>query len=82
MTDDWRPIESAPKDGTTIIAWGRYELEPVTVRWGGAGWEAVWEGFAVIESQSDFGTDYMTPGPLTHWQPLPRPPTPTGAPDA
>lgn len=72
--EGWRPIETAPKDGSTIIGWSKYCLEPVTVRWVGNDWQSVWERGRVVSSQSDFGTDYETPGPLTHWRPLPAPP--------
>ncbi len=69
---EWQPIETAPKDGGTIMAWGRYNSEPVPVRWGRKGWEAIWDGWQ--ECQSDFGTEYRIPDPLSHWMPLPEPP--------
>jgi len=74
---EWQPIETAPKDGTTILAWGPYS-EPATYQWRTnvrlVGWVPVWDGFLVIEYQSDFGTEYKTADPLTHWMPLPQPP--------
>lgn len=73
---DWRPIETAPKDGRTILACGRWSDGAVTVQWDCGEWAAVWDGMAVIESQSDFGTEYLTADPLDWWMPLPVPPTP------
>jgi len=78
-TTNWRPIETAPKAGGEILAWGRYLSAPVIVSWAvltsdrGA-WKASWDGEEVIESQTDFGTDYKDPGPLSHWMPLPEVP--------
>jgi hypothetical protein len=67
----WRPIESAPKDGTRILAW-RPELgEPYIVRW------AVDEPFGDVETWT---TDSEGPGysselaDVTHWMPLPPSP--------
>lgn len=67
----WRPIETAPRDGTDILAAGRYG--PIRVaRWdekapslysGVPGsWRANVYTFVELE--------------LTHWQPLPNPPEP------
>jgi hypothetical protein len=28
MTDDWQPIESAPKDGTWVVAWDGETVAP------------------------------------------------------
>lgn len=67
----WRPIESAPKDGTVILAWcvhphARWATDdkewscPVVTQWithNGGGW--TWNGMA---------------GTFTHWMPLPPPP--------
>ena len=76
----WQLIETAPKDGTQILAWSEYLLSPVTVFWSpnapnrGA-WKSCWECQEVIDYQSDFGTQYKDPNPLSHWMPLPSPPT-------
>ena len=32
----WQPIESAPKDGTTIMAWGPGWASPGTILWDGS----------------------------------------------
>jgi hypothetical protein len=74
---NWQPIETAPKDGTHILAWSRYD-EPHIVGWSGAGagrgrWLSYGCDGPAISSQSDFGTDYQESMP-THWQPLPEPP--------
>lgn len=75
---EWQPIETAPKDAE-ILGWGEYMDVPAPIKWGGLrhgrqGWRAVWDGNRVISSESDFGTDYVDPEPITHWQPLPEPP--------
>lgn len=68
---EWRPIESAPKDGTPILAWcvhphARWATDdkewcaPVVTQWinhNGGGW--TWNGMA---------------GTFTHWRPLPAAP--------
>lgn len=71
MQPGWRDMESAPKDGTPILAWcvhphARYAGDdkewaaPVVTQWithNGGGW--TWNGMA---------------GSFTHWQPLPAAP--------
>ena len=78
MTDSkWQPIETAPKNGMPILAWGdilgtvaEYAWSPRYNRWA-----ATHGGEDVIEYQGDFGTEYkFERGTLTHWKPLPRPP--------
>lgn len=62
---DWQPIETAPKDGTQILACGFRDGVPIirTTRWrtldGG------------LECWGEFNTYYW---PATHWMPLPKPP--------
>lgn len=82
--EEWQPIESAPKDGTEIIGifFQQYEpgakptiYGPWTVAFSYSKWRASWDEQRVIESQSDFGTDYKEPDIApTHWLPLPVPP--------
>ncbi len=65
----WRPIESAPEDGTHILLWWRTCLTPVSGRWvdGGEGGHGGWrgDGDMVIPTNQ---------GDCTHWMPLPEPP--------
>ena len=65
-------MDTAPKDGTTILVASRYSDTAFTVRWSGREWLAIWNGCRVIESMSDFDTDYQEPGPLHAWMPLPN----------
>jgi hypothetical protein len=66
-----KPIESAPRDGTTILVWweGNYEQPS----WGTAYWSDIHNGFATLEGSGINADD------LTHWLPLPPPPTQTPA---
>lgn len=68
---EWRPIETAPKDGTPVLLWvgvGMSEPWAQTARWvnepesGWSGWVDTYEGFDLAEP--------------THWMPLPAPPSP------
>jgi hypothetical protein len=81
----WQPIETAPKDGTEIIAvfsndYGYQEKPtvygPWTVSFRNGMWMASWGDCRVIESEGYWGTDYKrAPLDPTHWMPLPEPPT-------
>ena len=73
--DAWRPIETAPKDGTAVRVWdGSYQLDA---------WFDIDDGFSGDPNPlwlSGDGNDnscgyYYTPCNPTHWQPLPTPPT-------
>lgn len=61
----WLPIESAPRDGSTILVYGKaYRTpgkpsQPYPARWSRGWWM---EGASVV-------IEYVT-----HWQPLPAPP--------
>lgn len=75
MTSPWHPIESAPKDGTPILACagayrgGLWPDGPITVAWqryhpnspGKLGWRD--------------GSGHLRPY-MTHWMPLPEGPSP------
>lgn len=81
----WQPIETAPKDGTDILAFdptGGVDDEPVyaVVRWyqhRSETFEEAGNGLyrKVIDDICAFwyGASY-TPFRATHWQPLPEPP--------
>lgn len=68
---EWQPIETAPKDGTTILAFypsltgytARQDVAPIHwSEWGNGVWENATSG----------GKPSSLP---THWMPLPEPPT-------
>ena len=55
----WQPIETAPRDGTLVLAWHPWWMGPDAVRCGRSGvWTA--DGHPVCEP--------------THWMPLPAAP--------
>jgi len=55
----WRPIETAPKDGTYVLSWDPVEIGFLEViQWKPWGWETA-------------SFDSIAP---THWMPLPEPP--------
>jgi len=61
MSGGWKPISTAPKDGTEILGyWARSKVYGLT-EWRGDGW---------IDEEGDPVSD------PTHWMPLPEPPTP------
>lgn len=69
----WRPIETAPKDGTPVLV-----ARNLDDWWGwNVGW-ATWEGEGYVSGWVSRGFG-ETPGNLglahpTHWMPLPPPP--------
>lgn len=69
---DWQPIESAPKDGTTILAWDG-DLQAV-VRWCSCKQE-----WLVLRADDNDGEAIFWEK-LTHWLPLPPRPTTTEEP--
>ena len=59
--DGWRPIETAPKDGTLILAWvpdGRM---------------MIWRADLLAHGLSARTPEHLK-FPATHWRPLPAPP--------
>jgi len=76
--NEWQPIDSAPKDGQSILGWGPCQ-DAVVIAWNEwalpePGWEAV--GLEV----SGFGCPKIVlRGEPTRWQPLPAAPQGAGA---
>ena len=68
---EWQPIETAPRDGTVILALRFY---PVAIRWTGHHewqWEAIHLGGAFPLLRNAYVVNDVH---LTHWMPLPEPP--------
>lgn len=62
----WRPIETAPKDGSGLLIWG--------AEWPGHVAVGHWFGKPMYRWISPFAAadkEYVAP---THWRPLPEPP--------
>lgn len=84
--DEWRPIETAPRDGTAIDVW-RPEGGRDTVFWGfphhecgemgrlcDSDWHSIKKPGWVCNTFGEFiGGKHA---PFTHWRPLPEPPRP------
>ena len=56
----WEPIETAPKDGTAVLALIEGSDIPQSVRYRNGGWKICWDDYRIA------GID----GP-THWMPIP-----------
>ncbi|GBQ64900.1 hypothetical protein AA103196_1001 [Ameyamaea chiangmaiensis NBRC 103196] len=84
----WRPIESAPRDGTNILAsWQRNDGKTFVVR---VYWDAEfsgetneetglyeWKGAWTDDSVASWGMEERHSYECTHWMPLPAPPAET-----
>ena len=74
--DKWQPIETAPKDGTSILI-VTLQGYMTTVRWEGesccGGWALIVDG-TTQNCEADCSSDL--PKTPTHWMPLPEPPQP------
>lgn len=70
----WRPIETAPKDGTSILIFGKWDGEI-------SDWRKVWPQSGVAAWQDNEWSAVLTDiygvwcALPTHWMPLPKPPT-------
>lgn len=66
----WQPIETAPKDGTNILAWwANPHAEPIIISWDGHNGE--WSLWCFCVDGSTAATEEFS-----HWMPLPEPPSP------
>lgn len=67
-SEEWQPIETAPKDGTYVLLFGEHSRacrernRQLTARWDGRDWESADDGYGI----------YLKP---THWMPLPTAPS-------
>ena len=59
---DWLPIDSAPRDGTHVIAWFPSDKDARTIYWADDGWFFVSDGYPVEDDDP------------THWLLLLAPP--------
>lgn len=69
---DWKPIESAPKDGRRVllyVPWREDEPDIISGYWSASVW--VLPGAWIAEKNRSDTVEY----PATHWQPLPLPPS-------
>lgn len=64
IINTWRPIETAPKDGTEILIWDNANVSAVSYS----------EYVGWTDNLGDFGTQYNSYPLATHWMPLPSPP--------
>ena len=76
MVGGWQDIATAPKDGTYLLLWEQYSANPFVGCWAFGSWsvshehvdaEGGWDGAIVVDSISQ--------DRITHWMPLPPPPT-------
>ena len=80
---EWQPIETAPKDGTSVLLCQAFDADGKPIRdkaWGlfvqvAAWWdEQEWIVYCSTPSEPSLHFD------PTHWQPLPAPPQTEGKP--
>jgi len=61
--NQWQPIETAPKDGTVILATLPGSNVPQPIRFSLHGWRIEWDDWILSEEDHP-----------THWMPCPEPP--------
>lgn len=87
MTDEtgWRPIETAPRDGTAVLVNSHMHSNDVhgyvpwkdigvlIAWWDGSGWEGCFMEDGTADTEGYSSQFFQTVRP-THWMPLPPPP--------
>ena len=68
---EWQPIETAPKDGTMILA---AHCDPARQNMTVAYWDFGSIKFNIIGHWRTSTHEILTIGKVTHWMPLPEPP--------
>lgn len=70
--EGWRPIETAPKDGTVIQAWHTVHKCPMSVLWKEKGFP--FNGSVLNWYEKSYTTAWPD-GAFSHFRPLPAPPS-------
>lgn len=70
----WQPIDTAPKDGSLLILWESYEVEPFIGRWNDfrSRWVASTAHYDTDGNACVIDTVYSPA--VTHWMPIPKAP--------
>lgn len=69
----WRPIATAPKDGTDILLWEKWGDVPFVGFWHAEGRWSYRSDHLYVNGDASLDPNWND---LTHWQPLPAPPVP------
>lgn len=75
---EWQEIETAPKDGTWIVAVGRLRNNPLLLRACLTRWAQHTDPPVYAEGWSYSAPGYSDLFDPTHWMPLPDPPVAPG----
>jgi hypothetical protein len=75
MVERWQPIETAPKDGTLILAWFTWLHGRVCIcSWNTDRYAKRPRPYWSTLDERVFGISRAREGQPTHWMPLPDPP--------
>lgn len=73
--NEWRPIESAPRDGAAVLTWhdfGAVVCNPHHPHYNERGYVSVQA--SLTKHSVTFPSTISESGSVTHWMPLPEPP--------
>lgn len=65
LMSEWRPVATAPRDGTSILGFLRH---------GSASIIDIYQYWDDVDEPGFYHGDPLLPVPITHWMPLPSPP--------